>query len=592
MIARHIIIYENSIYQNEIQFLPMVLGKRKNEKEIDPFYFKTSARITKLLGSESLSDHLVAITELIKNSYDADATDVVLEFHNLKGKNATLVITDNGDGIDAIDIQGTLMTIGTDKKIHSEYTKTHKRKKIGHKGIGRFAFETLAERAIITSHPKNKTSGVEIEFDWNRYTNEKSVNDIPNTAKMFEKAKSNHGLEIQLIGLRHEWSKTDIRKLKQQISMIMPPNMKFGKFNIHVIAKDISKTSEKLSSSILSQAVYKFVGKLNKNNTASYTIYSKKGKKKTFRETDEFKGFQCGSVEFIIYFYYREQSLLDAHGVQIDVDTLSDILDDYGGVKIYRDGMRVTGYGDDTDDWIRLDALKVNKSSIPSNNQIIGIVKITSDGNPNIVDTTTREGIKHGTPYHNLKQFMQKSLKIFAAKRKEIEGKKSKSKTTKKTRTKTSKTTRTTDVKFLETDLTYPNRFYKNLEEEINKAYENDMPTACMVLSRKMIENLMDNILEKMFPKRIEVRFLTGQNARRHDFYLLRKHLMENKGNKRLKPDQIQLLKKIDPLLEPFRKEANKNSHYIIEFYDEIEKVEKTKVVNIIEMLLMVWSKF
>ena len=57
---------------------------KKNIKDSESFYFETSARITKLFGSESLSNYLVAITELVKNSYDADATEVVIKFEKSK----------------------------------------------------------------------------------------------------------------------------------------------------------------------------------------------------------------------------------------------------------------------------------------------------------------------------------------------------------------------------------------------------------------------------------------------------------------------------------------------------------------------------
>ena len=508
----------------------------------------------------------------------------------MKNQNSTLIITDNGEGIDPSEIQSTLMTIGTDKKLHDEYTKSLKRKKIGHKGIGRFGFETLSKKTHVISYPKNKINGIEIEFDWEKYTSEKRVDRIPNKSKIFEKSKSVHGVEIQMVGLNHQWNKKDIQKLKQQISIIMPPNTKQSKFKIEIRAPDISKTSEKLSSKILTQAVYKFTGKLNKNNTASYTISSKSGVKKCFRETTEFKTFQCGPVEFVVYFYFRDKILLDSHSVEIDIKTMRVILDDYGGMKLYRDGFRVTGYGDSTDDWLRLDALKINDTGIPSNNQIIGIVKISSAKNPQIIDTTTREGIKHSTPFYHLKEFLRDSLKLFSHKRREIENKKTKSKTSKGTKkSKTSKNIKKSKTSFLQPSHPYPNNFYSRLGDEINKSYEYDMPTACLILSRKMIENLTDDILAKKFPKRTDLRFSSGKNARRHDFFLLQQHLFQNKGS--FETEQIQLLKKIESLLTPLRKEANKNTHYIIEHYDELDKVDKIKIPDMVEMFLLIWSK-
>jgi len=93
----------------------------------------------------------------------------------------------------------------------------------------------------------------------------------------------------------------------------------------------------------------------------------------------------------------------------------------------------VTGIGDPGDDWLQLDAMRVNNPTlIPSTNQIVGIVRITAEQNPNIVDTTTREGIIGGKPFDDLRNFVRASIKFFADHRAELEGKRKKAKPKKK----------------------------------------------------------------------------------------------------------------------------------------------------------------
>jgi hypothetical protein len=45
--------------------------------------FRPRAHLVKLLGQELISDEAMAIVELVKNAYDADATDVVVRLLNL-----------------------------------------------------------------------------------------------------------------------------------------------------------------------------------------------------------------------------------------------------------------------------------------------------------------------------------------------------------------------------------------------------------------------------------------------------------------------------------------------------------------------------
>ena len=61
--------------------------------------FAPRARLLKLLGAELISDEIVAITELVKNAHDADATCVTILFSGVTGEHGEILVRDNGHGI-------------------------------------------------------------------------------------------------------------------------------------------------------------------------------------------------------------------------------------------------------------------------------------------------------------------------------------------------------------------------------------------------------------------------------------------------------------------------------------------------------------
>jgi len=64
--------------------------------------FRPRARLLRILGEELIGDEIVAITELVKNAFDADAENVLIELKNVKTDNGEIIITDDGCGMTEI----------------------------------------------------------------------------------------------------------------------------------------------------------------------------------------------------------------------------------------------------------------------------------------------------------------------------------------------------------------------------------------------------------------------------------------------------------------------------------------------------------
>ena len=130
--------------------------------------FSVSARVAMQLGRESISNSMVAILELVKNAYDADAETVKIRFGNLDKANPLLVIEDNGHGMTEQQLREGWLVIGTSNKLLSGQSSQKKRVLTGEKGLGRLGLDRLCEKTVVQSFSKEESSGLELEINWHK----------------------------------------------------------------------------------------------------------------------------------------------------------------------------------------------------------------------------------------------------------------------------------------------------------------------------------------------------------------------------------------------------------------------------------------
>ncbi|MGA3191308.1 MAG: hypothetical protein ABSD73_02200 [Candidatus Bathyarchaeia archaeon] len=132
----------------------------------------------------------------------------------------------------------------------------------------------------------------------------------------------------------------------------------------------------------------------------------------------------------------------------------------------------------------------------------------------------------------------------------------------------------------------YPQTFYNTLEDEINTAYSNPkLPNATYMLTRKLIENLLYNLLEYKFGVQNISLYYDISNRRAHDFGVLLKNLKEHKPD--FDPDQHVLIEKFLNIVHPFRRDVNSKAHQVIEYLDDMRYVRKAKIEDMTQILLI-----
>ena len=134
----------------------------------DSVRFSVDAGHIRRLGEQLVGRQDTAVSELIKNAFDADATKVSLTFRDHERVGGTLTIDDDGNGMPEAAVRDSWMRISTTAKQEEPVSPRFKRKRAGEKGIGRFAVQRLGSRLAMTTEPIGERVGYKVIFEWDK----------------------------------------------------------------------------------------------------------------------------------------------------------------------------------------------------------------------------------------------------------------------------------------------------------------------------------------------------------------------------------------------------------------------------------------
>src|SRR5439155_24263912 len=101
-----------------------------------------------------------------------------------------------------------------------------------------------------------------------------------------------------------------------------------------------------------------------------------------------------------------------------NMSLVKDFLDLNGGVRVYRDGVRVYDFGEPGNDWLNLGGLRVN---VPAkrigNNQVIGVVRLRLADSKLLIEKTNREGFVENKAFRTFRAAMRCAITHAAAER-------------------------------------------------------------------------------------------------------------------------------------------------------------------------------
>jgi signal transduction histidine kinase len=372
------------------------------------------ARLIGLIGEDLISDEPVALVELVKNAYDADASRVVVRFDGTPPNE--IVVEDNGHGMDLNTVLGTWFEPGTPSKKQTDRSPKGRIYQ-GAKGIGRFASARLGTSLYLESRVSPQADGVMVLFEWGAFDDEAYLDQVEIAWEVGEPASLSRGTRLTIGGLRKHWTDKDYTELHSRLSRLISPFEEVTDFEVNLdIAGHPELSGAVQAPQLLLHPRYQLNGAVGTDGRFRGVLQYEGN------EVSHFEGKKlvsvdavpvCGPFSVEIRVWDRDREGLDPLVEILDqgITEIRRTLDSYSGVSIYRDGFRVYPYGQRGNDWLRLDnRSRQNPVRRLANNQIVAAIQISRESNPNLRDRSTREGLVENDSYRALEVWFTEVL--------------------------------------------------------------------------------------------------------------------------------------------------------------------------------------
>jgi signal transduction histidine kinase len=394
--------------------------------------FVTNVQLKSIIGKDLINDDNIAILELVKNAFDADAKKVVVKYLNLKENDddkvssyststSRLIIQDDGVGMNLEDIQNKWLNIAYSEK--KTVTRQYKRMMAGAKGVGRFSCDRLGEYLILYARKKSENRYVKLIIDWKKFEVQNQQLEIQTIPLKWEYVNDNdlkevnikpfeHGVTLEIIKLRSTWAYPpqknkggwDVRKfieLKQYLEKLINPNQAFedNDFGIFIEAPEFSKENKSLNShdKFIGQVDNRIFDKLDFKSTSIesstldegrllYTELKDKGETIFWikEENPYYPHIKNAKVSLFYLNPYAKAFFTRQTGIQSV---------NYGSIFLFINGFRIPPYGEVGNDWLGLDQRKAQgRNRFIGLREIVGQLEVLDEYNDFQI-ISSREGI-------------------------------------------------------------------------------------------------------------------------------------------------------------------------------------------------------
>lgn len=364
---------------------------------------------------------------------EADTYEALLEvLENINDLNS-ITISDTGSGMSLEELDTVFLVIGTSSR-KSEIDAAMAGGKshvpfLGEKGIGRLSAMRLGDRLSVQTTRTDDKNYNRIDIDWSDFDNtSKMIEDIDVKPRLGSKKTTPDlsGTDIIIRKLNADWSEKRVDRLAiDDFSLLVNPLGKVTGQHIAVFWNNKRVNIRRLEKSFLSHANALVRGnyqigskgpelklRIELNNigfdhphevsieTASVddlygALVGPKAKRRRMNKRDlDYSALNSvGPFDFELYWFNRSVQRKGKSTGQYQA--LRNLLDQWMGVRLYRDGFRVYPYGSEDDDWLELDRAHLRSKGYALNRiQLVGQVEIGRFSNPRLLDQTNREGLR------------------------------------------------------------------------------------------------------------------------------------------------------------------------------------------------------
>lgn len=394
----------------------------------EPLHFKTNTLLKNLVGKDLINDDDIAIVELVKNSYDADATSVLVRFDGLSKAGETtaksrIVIADKGSGMSLADIKDKWLNIAySEKKLAPQENGAFH---AGNKGIGRFSCDRLGTHLDLLTRVEGGKL-LHLEINWPDFEVEGdmdlTIQDID--ISIFPGIRENqatklcgldsfpeHGTVLVISNPRSTWNRDRLLHLKRSLEKFLNPNQLFlrNRFKITFSAPDLKDAdkgkdyTDKVNGEVKNQVF----DKLQFNSTyIESEISGSTGTVRTelfhegepvFRLVEHNVAYPLLKDARIVLYYlnpYKKAYFKRQTGIRSV---------DFGSIFLFLNGFRVAPYGDRGNDWLGIDVRKTQGTTrYLGSRDTVGRIEVR-DSEELFVPVSSREGLKKTKALNQLK---------------------------------------------------------------------------------------------------------------------------------------------------------------------------------------------
>lgn len=341
-----------------------------------------SPAILRLLGEDLNPSRDQGVLELIKNAYDADATECVVELRGANLPGGSLCVSDNGCGLTPDEIRDGWLVVGTAIKSQQNASPSG-RLLVGNKGLGRLAALRLGKRVTLISRPETEPNAeYQLSIDWGSFEQARVVEEVELEICQTERsAADTHGTVVLIEDLPDRWRKSDVNRLARSILLLTDPFHPRPDFRAVLESPEFDAIARRAGEGYFNECDFHLDAELTAEGRASAEVRDGSGtvryeaSHEQIADDKERKCYRAPAARFELWEFKLSGEAFRPKSVT--VGDVRNWLKDFGGVRLYHRGIRVLPYGEPQNDWLDMNLRRARSPELrPSTNNSLGCVWI------------------------------------------------------------------------------------------------------------------------------------------------------------------------------------------------------------------------
>jgi signal transduction histidine kinase len=384
--------------------------------------------ILRRLGEELNPSPDQGILELAKNAWDADARSCIVELSGVGLSDGIVRVEDDGTGMATDDIVNGWLVLGRSGKSAQQLTRLG-RIPAGNKGLGRLAALRLGREVTLLTRPhSDRRTQYRLELDWDAFDAAATVEDVVvDIIREPRLRSSKDGTQIEIRHLRNRLGRMEVKRLARALILLADP---FGddptSFRPRLRTAEFADLERLVEGRYFNDAEYHLIAEVDGEGRASAQAVDWRGdvlfeathEELTRRRRPRGAPYDVPAARFDLWIYLLSNASFATRSV-----TLSEVrewLDEFGGVHLYINGLRLSPYGNPGNDWLDMNVSRAAApEERPSTNTSLGRISVT-DTDERLEQKTDRTGLIENHHYHELQAFARDAMAWLARRRLDV----------------------------------------------------------------------------------------------------------------------------------------------------------------------------